>query len=324
MSPACVIGAATWAVASAGRRRALDEAVRIGDQRTEAHACYLLDAAFSDLGETETAAAYRWRALPIFEDLGDFVGQANVLGNLGTNVLQEGEWIAAAEWFERSRTARQRGGDVVGMANASHNLGELRSDQGRLDEAERLLREARRIWRASKYTMGAAGASSGLGRTLGRRGSIDEGLELLAQSAVTFGELGIDAWVRESAARQADVLALGGRFDQAAEVVRQWLPRCPPDEPATAILRRIEAITICISGDETASAVALRDSIGLAAAAGSEYDVALASAELARLPNREPAERTADAETARTIAERLGVDLSGVMPAVPWADPPIE
>jgi class 3 adenylate cyclase/tetratricopeptide (TPR) repeat protein len=303
-------------------QRALDEAERIGDRRTEAHACYLLDAALSDLGDTETASEYRWRALPIFEELDDFVGQANVLGNLGANIYQEGDWVGAAEWFEKSRTARRRSGDVVGLANASHNLGEVRSDQGRLEEAEGLLREARRIWRASDYPMGVAGASSGLGRTLGRLGSIDEGLELLVSSSATFEELGIDAWVRESAARRADVLALGGRFDEAADVARQWLPECPPDEAATAILRRIEAICIGVNGDHTAAAEALRDSARIAQTAGSDYDHALALAELARLPDRDATERATDSATATAIAERLGVDLSKVLPAVPWSSSP--
>ena len=300
--------------------RALDEAVRIGDRRTEAHACYMLDAALSDLGETEAAAAYRWRALPIFEELDDFVGLANVLGNLGANILQEGDWVAAADWFEKSRAARRRAGDVVGLANTSHNLGELRSDQGRLEEAESLLREARRIWRASKYTMGVAGASSGLGRTLGRLGAIDEGLELLAQAAATFDELGIAAWVRECAARQADVLALVGRFDAASRVAQRWLPECPPDEPATAILQRIEALAICLRDDPAAGADALRASALTAGTAGSQYDVGLALAELARLPDRDPGERRTDADAAHAIAERLGVDLSKVLPKVPWSD----
>ena len=220
----------------------------------------------------------------------------------------------------RAGLARRRAGDVVGLANASHNLGELRSDQGRLEEAENLLREARRIWRASKYPMGVAGASSGLGRTLGRLGSIDDGLALLAQAAATFDELGIDAWVRESAARQADVLAFGGRFDEASAVVRRWLPECPPDEAATAILQRIEALTICVGGDTMAAAAALRHSAQVAETAGSHYDVALASAELARLPDRDPTERRIDANAALAIAERLGVDLSRVLPDVPWSD----
>jgi class 3 adenylate cyclase/tetratricopeptide (TPR) repeat protein len=297
-------------------RQALDEAVLIGDRRTEAHACYLLDAALSDLGEVEAASEFRWRALPIFEELDDYVGQANVLGNLGANIYQEGDWVAAAEWFEKSRVARRRAGDVSGLANASHNLGEVRSDQGRLEEAEGLLREARRIWRASNYPMGVAAASSGLGRTLGRLGSIDEGLELLEESAATFDELGIDAWVRESAARRADVLAFGGRFDEALGLTRDWIPECPADEAATAILLRIEALALLANGEPEVSAEALRKSVSVATSAGSDYDIALALSELARRPDIGPDEREEAASMSAAIIERLGIDITRVLPAV--------
>jgi hypothetical protein len=173
--------------------------------------------------------------------------------------------------------------------------------------------------------MGTAAASSGLGRTLGRLGSIDEGLGLLSEAAATFDELGIDPWVRESIARRADVLLLGGRFDEARELAGRWLAECPRDEPATAILRRVEGTALRAAGDPAAAEHVLLDSIEIAGATGSDYDVALATAELARLPERDPGDRAADARRAELIAERLGVDLDRVMPAVPWEEPdPLE
>ena len=226
--------------------------------------------------------------------------------------------VAAAEWFEKSREARRRAGDVVGLANASHNLGEAWSDQGRLEDAEGLLREARRIWRASKYTMGAAAASSGLGRTLGRLGSTDAGLALLAEATATFDDLGIAPWTRESIARQADVLTLGGRFEEALELAQRWLPEFPSDEAATAILRRVEGIALRAAGAADAARHALLDSLARAAEAGSDYEIALTTAELGRLPERDPDLRAGDTERAREIADRLGVDLARVMSSVPW------
>ena len=45
--------------------------------------------------------ALRGLALPIYEELGDLLGQANALNNLGVDAYYEGRWQEALETYER-------------------------------------------------------------------------------------------------------------------------------------------------------------------------------------------------------------------------------
>ena len=113
---ACVRGALPAAAA----------AERIGERALLANAYYLLHAAYGDLGSPEVAR-YRDLALPIYEELGDLVGQGNVLNNLGIEAYFEGRWDDALELYARSKDSQgargprrqrgdpveQRGGDPV-------------------------------------------------------------------------------------------------------------------------------------------------------------------------------------------------------------------
>ena len=153
----------------------LDEAARradeLGDRRLLAHAYYLLDWAHSEL-EHEEAAHYRSLALPIYEELGDHAGQANVLNNLGVTAYFEGEWEEALALYERSRVARERAGDLVEMGTAANNVGEILSDQGHLDAAGALFREALGIWRPAAFHVGVGLVTSNLGRAASPRWSL--------------------------------------------------------------------------------------------------------------------------------------------------------
>lgn len=301
--------------------RALDVAEAAGNRRAEAHACYLLDTVYSNQGRPE-AHEFRSRALPIFEELNDFVGQGNVLNNLGTTANAEGRWREASEFFERSRDVQLRAGDVIGMASALHNLGEMRSDQGRIDEAEALLREARRVWRAAGFTLGIACASSGLGRAVGRLGRTDEAESLLQAAESMFTDLGAESWAVEAVARRADALVLAGRFGDAKELVDRVADSMPDDEPSTAILHRVDALTSAADGYFEQAADRLRISVDTARRSGNAYERAIGLAELARLPGADLSERQEAGAEAATVADRLDADLTAVLPSVPWASVP--
>ena len=122
-------------------RAALEDAQDAGDLRSTAHAYYLMHLAYTELASPDREAL-RGLALPIYEELGDLLGQANVLNNLGIDAYYEGRWDEALDLYRRSREARERIGDVVGAATITNNIGEIESDQGFLDEAEAAFREA--------------------------------------------------------------------------------------------------------------------------------------------------------------------------------------
>ena len=123
--------------------RAVEEARGAGALAQLAHAYYLLHLAYTSLGSPERTRV-RDLALPIYEELGDLLGQANTLNNLGIDAYYEGRWDDALDYYERSRRARERIGDVVGAATIANNIAEILSDQGLYDEAEALFEQVRR------------------------------------------------------------------------------------------------------------------------------------------------------------------------------------
>src|SRR5204863_1807882 len=114
--------AAEWA------KRAAEHAEASGDRSALAHAYHLLDIAHTRLGDGDRT--HRGLALPIYEELGDLVGQARVLNVLGIEAYFEGRWDEAMSFYRRCKDVSVRAGDVVVAATATNNEAEIVSDQG--------------------------------------------------------------------------------------------------------------------------------------------------------------------------------------------------
>ena len=132
-----------------------------------AHAYYLMHLAYISNRSPERSAL-RGLALPIYEELGDLLGQANVLNNLGIDAYYEGRWQEALEHYERSKALRERIGDVVGAATITNNIGEIKSDQGYLTTAAGLAEEAREVFATAGHRLLLTHALSNLGRIAAR------------------------------------------------------------------------------------------------------------------------------------------------------------
>lgn len=194
-----------------------------------ARACYLLDAALTDLGRFEEAAPWRERALPVFEALGELGRQGDVLTNLGVDAYFEGRLEESLDFYRRSRTALHQAGDVVGTATADNNIAEVLSDQGELEEAEELFTEALAIWTRAQYAVGVALATSNLGRLRIRQGRAEDGLVLLESALAGFRDLHSGALATDTRARIVEALLAAGRHADAIALCDELLdPRSPP------------------------------------------------------------------------------------------------
>ena len=85
-------------------REAISEAERLGDRNALGHAYHLLHLTYTDLND-EARFDLRDRALPIYEELDDPLGQGNALTNLGIDYARQGEWEDALAVWERGREA---------------------------------------------------------------------------------------------------------------------------------------------------------------------------------------------------------------------------
>jgi tetratricopeptide (TPR) repeat protein len=132
-----------------------------------------------------TAGANLERSLAIYQDLGNLVGQATCLNNLGALAYLRGDWAGAVDKYREGQVVQLRSGDVTSAALGSANIGEVLSDQGHWDAALANLDEALGVWRSTGHRHGIAYAQGLRGRLLARQGDHVQALaELLAAEAL--------------------------------------------------------------------------------------------------------------------------------------------
>ena len=280
-----------------------------GHRATQAHAYFLLDSALTDLGREEREL-YRSRALPIYEEMGDLIGQANVLNNLGINAYYEGRWDTALELYEQSRDRRVRAGDVMGAATIANNIAEILSDQGRTEEAEALFKDAGRVFRSLGYTIGSALAQSNLGRAAGRAGRHVEAHEHLHEALRTFTHLGAAMFILETRARKAEVLLSEGDISGALALADSVLPMAEGAEAAVAhtMLTRIRGLCLALEGQLQPGRDVLITSVQTAEAAGADFELAISLRALAFVEQAMELPRAAERLSAsRDVLDRLEV-----------------
>ena len=201
-------------------KRVIDEAGEIYDLPALAHAYYLMHLSHTSLRSPERAA-FRGLALPIYEELGDLLGQANVLNNLGIDAYYEGRWQEALDLYERSKEARERIGDIVGAAQITNNIGEVKSDQGYLTTASELFEEARAVFDTSGHRFLATLATSNLGRAASRAGRFEEALATLSQAHADFQEIRAGSFVLETKSKAGRAIGLQRRPGRRARAGRR-------------------------------------------------------------------------------------------------------
>jgi class 3 adenylate cyclase/tetratricopeptide (TPR) repeat protein len=268
-------GAVEWG------KRAVDEANEAADLRGLARGYYLLHLAYSSLGAPERRA-FRGLALPIYEELGDLLGQANVLNNLGIDAYYEGRWDEALDLYERSRKLRERIGDVVGAATIMGNIGEILSDQGRLDEARALFEEVKEVVTAAGARLLEHVAEANLGRLAARDGRFEAAQAALEGALAGFEELQAGSFALEAKARLAELDVLRG--DRAASVLERADASIGKGAaPAVeAMLQRVRGYALRQRGQDDRARAAFEESLLVARTADAEYEAALTLAALGR------------------------------------------
>jgi class 3 adenylate cyclase/tetratricopeptide (TPR) repeat protein len=293
-------------------------AARVGGMSTLAHAYFLLDWALTDLDDP-AAARYRLLALPMYEALGDFLGQANVLNNFGVNAYFEGRWAEALDYYERFRVACERAGDMVQQATAVNNIGEIRCDQGHLDEAADDFHQASSLWRAFKFPIGIALAESNLGRVATRTGRFDEAEVRYAEARERFGAISAERYVLETDAREAERRVAAFDADGATALVDSacaQLARLGGGTVLLAMLERIAGVASAQRGDLEGARAHFVDSLDRARAVNADFEAALTLDALAVVAHHmgDDAASVAAADEAGAIFERLGVVAVPVVP----------
>jgi class 3 adenylate cyclase/tetratricopeptide (TPR) repeat protein len=286
-------------------REVVPTALAIEDLESAAHGYYLLHLSYTSLGWAERRD-FRGIALPIYEELGDLLGQANVLNNLGIDAYYEGRWDDALGHYEQSRRLRERIGDVVGAATIVGNIAEILSDQGRTEEARELFEEAAAVFQAAHARFLEHVATGNLGRLAAREGRFNDAEQALEAALEGFGQLRAASFMLEAQARLAELDVLrGDRPERALERAEAALveARASGGSPLEAGLLRLVGYARAQSGRTEEARASFEESLAAAQSTEAEYEQALAHQALAAVG--EDADR--NAARAQSLLDRLGV-----------------
>jgi class 3 adenylate cyclase/tetratricopeptide (TPR) repeat protein len=283
--------------------RAVEGAQAVGALPELANGYYLLHIAYTSLGSPDRTRV-RDLALPIYEELGDLLGQANALNNLGIDAYYEGRWDDALDYYERSRRARERIGDVVGAAMIANNIAEILSDQGLYREAETLLQQVDETSTAAGSLLMTAVVDGNLGRLASRKGLHEEGHRRLTAALAAFREIEAGGFVLEIQARLAEAAVLAGDHEQAlrdADVAESTSEAAMPPS-LQALLHRVRGYAHLQAGRREDAARSFAQSLDVARSGDALYEVALSLHARSRLSGD-----AADAAEAQLLLDALHV-----------------
>ena len=247
--------------------RAVEHAQDADDRAGLAHAYRVLNTAHRELGGTDT----RWfeLALPIYEELGNRVGKAIVLNNLGVSAYFAGRWDEAMAYYEQSVEEEHAAGDPIRAANSSNNVAEILLDQGRIEPAVELLREALRVYNAAGYTFGAGVAKKNLARAAAWLGAFDEAHVLFDEALAHLEEIGAATFVLEAKARRAECFVLEGNHRDALALAQDVLA-----ETQDALVERLVGYALVQARRPEEARPHFEESLRLARERGVRYEVA--------------------------------------------------
>jgi class 3 adenylate cyclase/tetratricopeptide (TPR) repeat protein len=295
-------------------RKAVAEADPASDLPALAHAYYLQHLALTSLGSPEKKA-FRGLALPIYEELDDLLGQANVLNNLGIDAYYDGRWDEALDLYRRSKDLRERIGDVVGAAVLTNNIGEIKADQGQLATARDLFEEAFEVLERAGHRSMRNLALANIGRTAARTGDCADGRNTLLKALAGFHEIRAGSFVIETKAKLAECAALERDSAEALQQADEALHASAETGTGAvlrAMLHRVRAYALLQAGRGEEAALAIEESVAIAREGRATFELAQSLEARARF-NSEPPDPEAD-----EIFERLGVV---ARPGVPLTAP---
>jgi class 3 adenylate cyclase/tetratricopeptide (TPR) repeat protein len=309
---------ARWSEAITWARRAAEEASAADAKEAEARAYNVLDLAGVGIGDY-SGGRYWARALAIFEETGDLVGQSTILSNLVLGAHYQGRWTEALEYLERCADVSARAGDVVGETLAADNRAQFLSDRGFYAEAESVLRSSMRVWRGLGHREFLGLCLNLLGRNCARTGRFDEGLELLADARVELDLIGAAHSVLDTDAKFAECYAFQGSSASALEAADKALAEAGSIEgdPSGPLLTLVRGYALAQMGKPDEGMQALEESLRLARAreGGAHFEMAMAIIALTRL-GAAVGEAVAQEleQEGRELIERLGIICVPVVP----------
>ncbi len=212
-----------WADAITRHTAAIQAARHLGDRLGQANALNDLGDVRRRTGDYPDAAQVLEQALGIYRDLGDRLGQANALSNLGAARRDMGDYPAAAQAEEQALGIYRNVGDRLGQATALRHLGYVRRMTGDYPAAVQALEQALGIYRDLGDRLGQAIALRYLGDVRRRTGDYPAAYQALEQALGILRDLGYRLGQAAALGRLGELRRLTGDYPAAAQLAEQAL-----------------------------------------------------------------------------------------------------
>jgi tetratricopeptide (TPR) repeat protein len=205
---------------------AAEAARRLGDRLGQAGALSDLGVARWMTGDYPAAAWALEQALVIYRDLGGRLGQANTLSNLGYLRRTTGDYPAAADVLEQALSIYRDIGDRLGQAHTLIFLGHLGQQTSAYPAAAQALEEALSICRDLGHRLGQADALNGLGYVRQQTGDYPAAAQAQEQALVIYRDLGAHLGQAQALSSLGVVRQRTGDYPAAARALEQALAIC--------------------------------------------------------------------------------------------------
>ena len=215
-----------WADAIARHTAAMQAAQYLGDRLGQANALSDLGDVRRLTGDYPAAAQLLEQALSIYRDLGDRLGQAHALRDLGVVRWLTGDYPAAAQLLEQALSIYRDLGDRHGQAHALRDLGAVRRLTDDYPAAAQLLEQALSIYRDLGDRHGQAHALHYLGYVRRMTGDYPAAAQTQEQALSICRDLGDRLGEANALRRLGDVRRLTGDYPAAAQLLEQALSIC--------------------------------------------------------------------------------------------------
>jgi tetratricopeptide (TPR) repeat protein/transcriptional regulator with XRE-family HTH domain len=212
-----------WAEAVARHTAAIQAAQYLGDRLGQAGALSDLGAVRRLTGDFPAAAQAQEQALDIYHDLCDRLGQANALSELGIVRALTDDYSAAAQDLEQALGIYRDLGDRVGQANALRDLGEVQRVRGDYPAAAQAMEHSLDIHRDLGDRLGQANALNKLGVVRWATGDCPAAAQALEQALDIYRDLGDRVGQANALKNLGDVWHLTGDYPAAAQTLEQAL-----------------------------------------------------------------------------------------------------
>ncbi|MBY8864003.1 tetratricopeptide repeat protein [Nocardia sp. CA2R105] len=179
-----------WPQARQLHQRAADAAERLGDRLGQANALNNLGAIYTNTGEYSAAAELYGQALAIYREVENHLGEANALVNLGLICWNIGDYDAAAELYGQALAIHRQVENHLGEASTLGNLGIVRWNIGDYGEATELQQQALAIFQQIGNRLGEANTLNNLGIVRRDTGDYREAAELQQKALTIFQQIG--------------------------------------------------------------------------------------------------------------------------------------